>query len=126
VRIHIALFSRSVRRDVRVRTGHHTTRQYNYGPAGFDRRHLFGATYTYRIPFFRKSRGFAGGACGGWEVSGITRMQSGPPLIATGTPSIPGTRRSSYLGGPVSLPGDQRGPDKWFNTAAFATRRPRG
>jgi hypothetical protein len=98
----------------------HGTRQYNYGPAGFDRRHLFVTTYTYRIPLFRKRRGFVGGAFGGWELSGIGRIQSGPPLTATGSSSIPGTRRSSYLGGPVSLPGDQRGPDKWFNTAAFA------
>jgi hypothetical protein len=98
----------------------HTTRQYNYGPAGFDRRHLFVATYTYRIPFFRKTRGFVGGAFGGWEISGITRFQSGPPLTATGSSSIPGTRRSSYLGGPVALPSDQRGADHWFNTAAFA------
>jgi hypothetical protein len=95
-------------------------RHYGYGPATFDRRHIFVATYTYRIPLFRRYRGFLGAAFGGWEISGITRYQSGQWLTPTGTSSIPGTRRSSYLGGDVALPSDQRGPDHWFNTAAFA------
>jgi hypothetical protein len=96
----------------------HSSRRFNYGPADRDRRHIFVATYTYRIPLFRGHHGFAG-AFGGWEVSGITRYQSGPLLTPTGTSSIPGTRRSEYLGGPVALPSDKRGPDHWFNTAAF-------
>ena len=31
-----------------------------------------------------------------------------------------GARRATYLGGDTALPSDQRGPNKWFNTAAFA------
>jgi hypothetical protein len=54
------------------------------------------------------------------ELSGITRYQSGPLLTPTGSNSIPGTRRSDYIGGPVALPSDQRSADHWFNTAAFA------
>src|SRR5947199_9947052 len=27
-------------------------RKFNYGPASFDRRHIFVTTYTYRLPFF--------------------------------------------------------------------------
>jgi hypothetical protein len=98
----------------------HTTRQFNYGPADRDRRHIFVSTYTYRIPIFRRNHGFLGAAFGGWELSGIVRLQSGPYLTPTGTSSIPGTRRSEYLGGDVALPSDQRGADKWFNTAAFS------
>jgi hypothetical protein len=30
-----------------------------------------------------------------------------------------GTRRADYKGGPVTLPSDERSPDRWFNTAAF-------
>jgi hypothetical protein len=57
---------------------------------------------------------------GGWELSGITRAQSGPYLTATGSTAI-GTRRSDYLGGEVGLSTDQRSADHWFNTEALQT-----
>jgi hypothetical protein len=97
-----------------------TNRHFNYGPTSYDRRQIFVATYTYRLPLLRSSERFLRGAFGGWEVSGVTRYQTGPLLTPTGSASIPGTRRSEYLGGPVALPSDQRGPNHWFNTAAFA------
>jgi hypothetical protein len=96
-----------------------TQRHFNYGPASFDRRHIFIATYTYRIPLLRGRKGLLGEAFGGWEISGITRFQSGAELTPTGSTAI-GARRSEYLGGPVSLPSDARGPNLWFNTAAFS------
>ncbi len=94
-------------------------RHFNYGPASFDRRQLFVATYTYRIPLFRSAKGFTGVAIKGWEVSGITRVQTGGYLTPTGS-STGITRRSQYLGGDVALPSDQRSVDHWFNTAAFS------
>ncbi|HEV2688744.1 MAG TPA: carboxypeptidase regulatory-like domain-containing protein, partial [Bryobacteraceae bacterium] len=99
-------------------------RHFNYGPASHDRRHIFVGTYTYRIPLLRDRRGIVGTAFGRWEISGITRFQSGALLTPTGSSFIPGTRRSSYIGGPVALPSDQRGPDLWFNTAAFTNAPP--
>ena len=92
---------------------------YAYGEASYDRRHVFVATYTYREPLFRDRGGILGGALGNWEISGITRVQSGPYLTVTGSTSV-GTRRADYLGGTILLPADQRGPNAWFNTAAFA------
>jgi hypothetical protein len=41
-------------------------------------------------------------------------------LHQSALPTFPGSRRSQYLGGPVALPSDRRGPDHWFNTAAFS------
>jgi hypothetical protein len=95
-------------------------RHYSYGPADYDRRHIFFATYTYRLPIFRTARGFTGAALARWEISGITRFQSGPYLTPVGSSSIPGTRRAEYLGGPVALPSDQRNANEWFNIAAFS------
>jgi Carboxypeptidase regulatory-like domain len=95
-----------------------TNRHFNYGPADFDRRHIFVVTYTYRLPLLRKRHGFAGTAFGKWEISGVTRAQAGPPVTPDGS-STGVTRRADYLGGVVSLPSDQRTPDHWFNTAAF-------
>jgi Carboxypeptidase regulatory-like domain len=91
---------------------------YNYGPATYDRRHIFVATYTYSMPFFRGRGGIVEAVLGGWDVSGITRIQSGPYLTPRGNTST-GERRADYVGGEVSLPGDERDETRWFNTAAF-------
>jgi hypothetical protein len=92
-------------------------RHYNYGPASFDRRHIFVATYDYHLPFFRTMNGFAGAVLDGWEVSGITRFQSGAYFTVTGNTAI-GTRRADYIGGPVLL--SNKSNDGWINPAAFA------
>ncbi|PYS79028.1 MAG: TonB-dependent receptor [Acidobacteria bacterium] len=92
-------------------------RHLSYGPATFDRRHIFVTTYDYRLPFLRNLKGVGGAVLSGWEISGITRYQSGPYLTVTGNTSI-GARRADYLGGPVLLPSP--GPDGWINPAAFA------
>jgi len=92
-------------------------RHYNYGPTNYDRRHLLVSTYTYRIPLFSHRGGILGTAFGRWELSGLTRFQTGQYLTPTGS-ATGVTRRSSYLGLPVSIPNP--GPNKWFNTAAFA------
>jgi hypothetical protein len=92
-------------------------RHYNYGPASFDRRHIFVSTYDYQIPFMRDKKGVEGAVLSGWEVSGITRYQSGQYLTVTGTTSI-GSRRADYVGGPVLLANP--GPNGWINPAAFA------
>lgn len=89
---------------------------YNYGPASYDRRHIFVSTYTYRVPFFKDRGDFLEAALGGWEVSGITRLQSGAYLTPTANTSI-GGRRADYLGGDVSL--SDANETRWFNTAAF-------
>ncbi|HQR35096.1 MAG TPA: carboxypeptidase-like regulatory domain-containing protein [Blastocatellia bacterium] len=95
-------------------------RRYNYGPATFDRRHIFVATYTYRMPFFNKlkSKSVAGNLLKGWEVSGITRFQSGQFYTPVANTTI-GSRRADYLGGDIALADDVRNQAKWFNTAAF-------
>ena len=94
-------------------------RHYFYGPTTYDRRHIFVATYTYRIPLLARRRGFLGTAFGGWEVSGIVRDQSGSPLTPVGS-ATGVTRRADYIGGDVGLSSGQ-GPNHWFNTAAFKT-----
>lgn len=94
-------------------------RSFNYGPTSFDRRHIFVTTYTYRLPFFRKSNDWLKNTLGGWEVSGITRGQTGQNLTPTGTSSI-GSRRADATGQDVEGP---RTLAEWFNKAAF-TRPP--
>ena len=94
-------------------------RKADYGPLSYDRRHIFVATYIYRIPFFAGANQYLKGAIGGWEVSGITRVQSAALFTVSGGTAI-GTRRADYLGGEVELTGSERSPEHWFNTKAFA------
>jgi len=91
-------------------------RHTNYGLATFDRRHIFVTTYDYRVPFFNKMTGVGGAVLSGWEISGITRYQSGPYLTILASTAI-GTRRADYLGGPVLLPNP--GGNGWINPDAF-------
>lgn len=95
-------------------------KRFNYGPTTYDRRQIFVATFNYRVPLFRSRRDFLGAAFGGWELSGVTRAQTGPQLSVT-EDGITGVMRADYLGGPVALPSDQRSADHWFKTAAFVT-----
>ena len=53
----------------------------------FDRTHRIGASYLYEVPApgFAKDNGFLRQVFGGWQISGITSMQSGQPFtIVTG------------------------------------------
>jgi hypothetical protein len=94
-------------------------RNYNYGPATFDRRHIFVATYTYTLGLFHRTHGFVKALLDGYELSGITRMQSGGYFTVVANTSI-GSRRADYLGGDVLIPNGQRSQSAWINRAAFA------
>jgi hypothetical protein len=96
-------------------------RRFNYGPATFDRRHIFAATYTYTITRFSHMTGFAKALLDGYEISGITRLQTGPYLTVTATGnSVFGNRRADCLGGDGLFPNGERGPNAWADRTAFA------
>lgn len=96
-------------------------RDFYYTPLGFDRRHIFVTTYTYTFPFFKGQNGFLGETFGGWEFSGITRVQSGQPLTITGSQSVGQggnsvTRRANVGPGNINdLSGCPAGRVCWFN-----------
>jgi hypothetical protein len=93
-------------------------RNFNYGVATFDRRHIFVTTYTYAPSFFRKSKGLTKFLLDGYEISGIARYQSGRPYTITGNTAT-GTRRADVL-----LSGEDlylREDRQWLNKAAFTS-----
>ena len=103
-------------------------RHYSHGVADFDRRNILALTYVYASPFFRNRGGFLGAAIGGWELSGITRAQSGQPItvlanaaLGKGT-NVNGRRADLVPGQSITVP--SRSPSKWFNPAAFANPSP--
>ena len=96
-------------------------RKFNYGPATFDRRHVFALTYTYTVKMFSRTRGFAKAVLDGYEISGITRLQSGPYLTATGTGNAAfGNRRADCVSSDQLFPEGERGPNGWVRREAFA------
>jgi hypothetical protein len=99
-------------------------KKFNYGPATFDRRHVFALTYTYALRMFNRSHGFVKAVLDGYEISGITRFQSGPYLTvtATGTGTANaalGNRRADCISSDQLIPNGERGPNNWANKAAF-------
>jgi hypothetical protein len=103
-------------------------RMRNYGKAGFDRVHNFSVNYIYRFPqFSRRWRNrFSRKALDGWELSGVTRFQSGAPLglsystVAgtdiTGTSGVAGVDTRVILTGDPNLPKSERTIYRHFRT----------
>jgi hypothetical protein len=54
----------------------------NYGPLQYDRRHVFNAAYSVELPDAVKGNKVAGAIVNGWQVSGITQIQSGQNIAA--------------------------------------------
>jgi hypothetical protein len=56
----------------------------DYGPANWDVPHRFVATYLYDVPFLKESsQPILKYVVAGWQVSGITTLQSGTPVNIT-------------------------------------------
>ncbi len=90
-------------------------RKFNYGPASFDRRHVFIATYTYAPRWFRNSNSFVKAVFDGFEVSGISRYQSGRLYTITGNSATGGNRRADiFNAADIYLKEDRQ----WLNNTA--------
>jgi hypothetical protein len=66
----------------------------DYGNVIYDRRHRFLATYLYALPFGRNQRwlstsALADAVAGGWQLAGVTVLQSGPFLTPYETSTDP-------------------------------------
>ncbi|HKV26459.1 MAG TPA: TonB-dependent receptor [Candidatus Acidoferrum sp.] len=58
----------------------------NRGSSNFDQRHALSISYVYAVPLFRSASGFTHALLGGWQLSGITVVQTGNPVnITNGT-----------------------------------------
>src|SRR5215472_7312137 len=108
------------------------TDQYNahfdYGPASFDRTHVFTLAHTLELPFGQGRRymahanRFAEGLLGGWDFRGITTVESGLPF----SPSLNNnanlnsdmSTRPNVIGNPYA--GIDQNRNSWFNPAAYA------
>lgn len=55
----------------------------DYGPMPSDRRHIFNAAYSIELPNGAHNNALAKGLINGWQISGITQIQSGINLSGT-------------------------------------------
>jgi len=82
-----------------------------------DRTHRLAVTAVYELPFGKGKRlgnswhGFGAKMVSGWQVSGISQGQRGPPL-AFANPLFPGNLAN------IPIPNSRRTVDRWFNIDA--------
>ena len=96
----------------------------------FDRPQILVLNYIYELPFGPGKKwlgeGWAGRLLGNWQVSGITTLARGLPIVITGPSNtqLPGVSAAALrLKSPV-LPQGQQTLDRWFDTTAFAPAPP--
>jgi len=63
---------------------------FSYGPADWDRAHIFSLSHLWQLPFGQGKRQFRSGwtaqAFGNWELNGILRWATGTPYTVSGNP----------------------------------------
>ena len=111
----------------------------DYGVLAANRNHIFNAAYSVELPRFTHDK-VAGGFVNGWQVSGITQIQSGPNLPAISNEfspnlngyNMPGTTfkvsNLSILGTPniqlspliTCSPTSNLGPHQYINPNCFS------
>jgi hypothetical protein len=100
-----------------------TNRRAGYGPSGFDLTNRFVGSWVYLLPFGKEqavaNNAFLKQVVSGWELDGISSLQSGLPFslslnqgVNNSAPSWP----NAVCNGRLS----NHGPDMWFNTSCFA------
>jgi hypothetical protein len=98
-----------------------------YGPATFDRTHIFNLNAIYMLPFYRDQKGLIGKTLGGWQASAIAQYYTGLAYTVTTSSSDPaavGLIGSSSSSGRPDLTCNPYANVTstrfaWFNTACF-------
>lgn len=111
---------------------HHISnnRRLDRGLSAFHLRHRFVGSAIWELPFgkgkplLNGARGPLGWKVSGWQINTILQLHTGMPFSVTvaGDRSNTGvfaTQRPNRIAD-GNLPGSQRDPDRWFDTAAFA------
>jgi hypothetical protein len=96
----------------------------NYGSLSRDIRHNLQATWIGELPFGRGKRwiqnGPAAKVLGGWQLSGVLSMYSGPPFSATASTASLNSQASSQFADCVVAPAEKLGNIfQWYNKADF-------
>jgi len=91
----------------------------DWGPSSYNRNQVVVFSYVYPLPFWKNGREWYKVALGGWQVSGVTTLQTGLPFNL-GLPSD--TAGTGIANQRPNVIGDWHGPTRtqYLNPAAFA------
>jgi hypothetical protein len=98
-----------------------------HGIAGYNVRQSFYTNFVYELPAMN-SAGMLSHVLQGWGISGLVRLNSGPPMNVSATRARLGTRQLQNVGGSsidLVSGGDQnairsQNPDQYFDVSQFA------
>src|SRR5262249_41045239 len=88
--------------------------------SSFDRTHVLALSYIYELPFFGQTQGIQRKVLFGWQVSGISRFESGTPATVTipaDRAGVGGGSQRPDLTAPVTV---DKTIARWFSTGSFA------
>ncbi len=89
------------------------------GVSDFDRTHILTASYIYEVPHITRQR-FAGLFINGWQISGVTRINSGAAFDVVMSQDVAGIgaaqNQRPNLIAPVTYP---KTVNEWFSVASF-------
>jgi hypothetical protein len=88
------------------------------GAGGMDVRHAFVGTFVWYLPKLNAQPVYIRQPFGGWQLSGIIRLQTGFYYTVTANSDVLGQRTADYNGGDWLMP--DPGPNGWFNPAVFS------
>ncbi len=93
----------------------------DWGPSSYNRDNVFVASYVYPLPFWRDANeALFKKILGGWQISGVTTLQTGLPLNVTLASDIAGTGIANQRPNLVSSPTAGVSGTQYLNPAAFA------
>jgi hypothetical protein len=94
----------------------------DYGLSSVHRAHILNVNYIWEIPFSKNGSQVLRQMFGGWELSGVTTMQTGAPFtvtVPTDVAKIGEASSRATVIGDANLPSGSRTLAQWFNTKAF-------
>jgi hypothetical protein len=102
---------------------HPSVMSKNYGPAGFDRTHVFQLGFVAELPFGKNGNGALDAIVKDWSVNGILSYVSGTPFTvdASGASvNAPGNRQTADLVGSQNKLGGIGSGNPYYDTSAWA------
>jgi hypothetical protein len=95
----------------------------NYGPAGFDRTHIFQLGFLYELPLGKEGSGVASAILKDWSLNGVVSAFTGTPFNVTASGAslnAPGNAQYADLVGTPNKTGDIGGDTPYYDTDAWA------
>ncbi len=92
-----------------------------YAPAGYDQTQVFTIDYVYQLPHVsgRLDNMFTRAVLNGWQISGITRFQSGQPFNVSTNGSLQGIDAGTNYPNVIGNPFEGQSQYRWLNPNAF-------